>query len=263
MERVLVRGAGDIGSAVAHRLFAAGYAVVLHEESRPTTTRRGMAFADAVFAGEAQLEGVAARRVDDLAAVDGMLADHEAIPLSIADVAQVLASRHPTVFVDARMRKRAHPEDQRALAPLTIGLGPNFVAGGNVHIAIETSWEDVGRVITDGSTLPLAGEPRVVGGHRRDRYIYAPVAGLFHTARAIGDMVEAGEVVASIDSTPLLAPLRGVLRGLTHEGVPVTLKVKVIEVDPRGDVAGVRGIGERPRRIADGVLTAVQHGQAS
>ena len=32
MKRILVRGAGDVGSAVAHRLFTAGYAVVLHND---------------------------------------------------------------------------------------------------------------------------------------------------------------------------------------------------------------------------------------
>jgi xanthine dehydrogenase accessory factor len=41
----LVRGVGDIGSAVAHLVFREGYAVVLHDEPAPTTTKRGMAFA--------------------------------------------------------------------------------------------------------------------------------------------------------------------------------------------------------------------------
>jgi len=45
--RILVRGSGDIGSAVAHRLFEAGYAVVIHDTTQPTTTRRKMAFTDA------------------------------------------------------------------------------------------------------------------------------------------------------------------------------------------------------------------------
>jgi hypothetical protein len=41
----LVRGVGDIGSAVAHLVFRKGYAVVRHDEPAPTTTRRDMAFA--------------------------------------------------------------------------------------------------------------------------------------------------------------------------------------------------------------------------
>jgi hypothetical protein len=40
-----------------------------------------------------------------------------------------------SAVIDARMRKRAVPEGQRGLAPLTIGLGPNFIAGENVDVA--------------------------------------------------------------------------------------------------------------------------------
>ena len=54
--RAVVRGAGDIGSAVAHRLFREACAVVIHEDPKPTTTRRGMAFADAVFDGRTRLD---------------------------------------------------------------------------------------------------------------------------------------------------------------------------------------------------------------
>lgn len=49
---VLVRGIGDVGSAVAHRLFQAGY-VMIHDVRQPSATRRGMAFTDAVFDGRA------------------------------------------------------------------------------------------------------------------------------------------------------------------------------------------------------------------
>ena len=59
----VVRGAGDIGSAVAHRLFREGCAGVLQEGPKPTTTRRGMAFADAVFDGRRHLDGVDAAAV--------------------------------------------------------------------------------------------------------------------------------------------------------------------------------------------------------
>ena len=70
--RALVRGVGDIGSAVAHRLFLAGYAVAVHDGEQPTTTRRRMAFADAIFDGRTTLDGVEAIRVDASDAVSGM-----------------------------------------------------------------------------------------------------------------------------------------------------------------------------------------------
>ncbi|MCC6176646.1 MAG: hypothetical protein IT305_15160 [Chloroflexi bacterium] len=69
-QRVLVRGLNDVGSAVAHALVRAGYPVVMHDGPAPTTSRRGMAFADAAFDGEAALAGIVARRLDDLAGLD-------------------------------------------------------------------------------------------------------------------------------------------------------------------------------------------------
>jgi xanthine dehydrogenase accessory factor len=106
--------------------------------------------------------------------------------------------------------------------------------------------------------LSLTGEPRALAGHARDRYVYSPIEGVFRTKARIGDSVRKGQVIAEGGFTVLEAPLDGVLRGLTHDGVPVTVGTKVIEVDPRGSDAEVRGIGERPRRIADAVVAAIR-----
>ncbi len=255
---VLVRGVGDIGSAVAHSLFREGYGVVVHDIPQPTTTRRGMAFADAVFDGQALLDQVRAVRADTVE--DVMLAlDHRgAVPVYVGPWEPLLATLRHSVLVDARMRKHAAPEVQIEYAELTIGLGPALVAGHHTHVVVETSWDDLGAVITVGASRPLAGEPRAIAGHARDRYVYAPLDGVFRTKPRIGDAVRQGEEIAEIGAAVLHAPLDGVLRGLTHDDVPVTVGTKVIEVDPRGRVAEVHGVGERPRRIAEGVLSAIR-----
>ncbi|MGH2534312.1 MAG: hypothetical protein ACRDJW_18740 [Thermomicrobiales bacterium] len=213
-----------------------------------------MAFADAVFDGRAFLDGVEAIRIEDLALLPALLDAHGQVPLVVADFDAVFAACRPDVLVDARMRKHSQPEQQRGLAPLTIGLGPNFVAGRTADLAIETSWDALGDVIEHGATRPLAGEPRALAGHRRDRYVYAPHPGVFRTDCEIGEAVRPGETIADIDGTPLTVQLAGVLRGLTRNGVPVERGTKVIEIDPRGTDAVVAGIAERPARIADGVL---------
>ena len=179
--------------------------------------------------------------------------------VSVAEeLGDVLAALLPDVLVDARMRKRARPEDQRGLAPLTIGLGPNFVARQTVDLAIETQWGDaLGAVVREGATRPLGGEPRSFDGHARDRFVYAPAGGVLRTQAQIAQRVAEGEVVATIGDEELRAPLAGVLRGLAHDGVPVQAGAKVLEVDPRGDLTKVFGIGPRPRRIAEGVLEAI------
>ncbi len=261
--RILVRGANDVGSAVAHRLFTAGYSVVIHEIPQPTTTRRRMSFTDAIFDGRAILDGIETKFIKRLYLLRGELVAHQTIPIVVQDFHELLRTLRPQILVDTRLRKHTQPESQRGLAEFTVGLGPNFIAGETVDVAIETNWGDsLGQIIEHGATNPLQGELREIGGHARDRYVYAPVGGIFHTMLQIGDHVLQGQEVARIDSTPLLAPIEGVLRGLTRDGIPVTPKTKVIEVDPRTQDAQVSGIGERPARIAEGVSTAIQNWEA-
>lgn len=262
--RILIRGANDVGSAVAHRLFMAGYFVVIHEMPQPVTTRRKMSFTDAVFDGHVILDGVEAQIIKRLYLLRGALVTHQAIPIIVKDIYELLKTLHPTILVDARMRKHLQPEVQRGLAELTIGLGPNFIAGETTDIAIETNWgKSLGQIIEQGATNPLKGEPREMDGHARDRYVYAPSAGTFHTTFQIGDFVTQGQEIARVDLTPLLAPVTGSLRGLTHDAVPVLQKTKVIEIDPRINNAQVSGIGERPARIAEGVVSAIQNWEAN
>lgn len=250
---VLVLGAGDMGSAVAHALHAAGRPVAIQDDPAPAHPRRGMAFADALWDGQARLAGTLARRADDARALGAILAAREAIAITALPLESVLAAGPWAALVDARMRKRAAPPDRRGLAPLAIGLGVGFVPGANCDIAIETSWEALGRVLRSGETLPLRGEPRAIAGVGRERAVYAPEAGIVRTTHRIGDAVAAGEPVMELGPHVLRAPLAGCLRGLVRGGAAVQAGAKVLEVDPRGDPALCFGLGERPRRVADAV----------
>jgi len=246
--RVLVRGIGDVGSAVAHALRMAGHIVLIHDIARPATHRRGMSFADAMFDGRAALEEVECTRTDDLAHIgDGLVAT--SLPYDA-----VRGAFRPDMLVDARLRKRVEPEDLRAQAPLAIGLGPGFDAWKNCHVAVETSWTALGRIVRDGATLALAGEPKPLGGAGRERLVYSPQAGMFRTGTRIGDAVAAGATVGNVDGTAIAAPMAGIVRGLVHDGVDVVMGTKLLEIDPRPD-AVVTGIGERPRAIAAAVLS--------
>lgn len=253
MRRCLVLGIGDVGSAVALLLHRAGHAVAIHDGSAPTVHRRAMAFVDAVFDGRASLEGVTARRFDDPPDVVRALGGPE-IPVHVGPVAPLLAAAPWDVLIDARLRKRASPEDQRGRARQAIGLGPGFIAGVNCDIAVETSWDNLGAVVFAGATAALGGEPRAILGHGRERVVYAPHAGILEAKCRIGDLVVAGQPLAQIGQTSLVAPLAGAVRGLTRDGVPVAAGTKVAEMDPRGRDGIWSGLGERPRRIAEAVL---------
>lgn len=259
MAVVLIRGSGDIGSAVALRLRQAGHAVVVHDDPRPAHSRRGMAFTDAFFDGAGTLEGQRAKRARAVDDVPLMLACGHAIAVSDADFDRVAQAVRPDALVDARMRKHAAPESLRGRARVVVGVGPGFVAGENADVVVETAWgEALGAVIRRGATRALEGEPRPLAGHGRDRYVYAPSAGTFRTPLAIGAAVEAGSEVGRLDGAVVRAPLAGILRGLTHDGAAVPAGAKIVEVDPRGDPAAAFGVGERPARIAAGVVAAVE-----
>lgn len=255
---VVVRGSGDVGSSVAHALYMRGAKVILHDDPAPAHPRRGMAFSDALFQGSTTLDGVVARHAFDLEAVLVIGAVDEEVPVCDVSLAALLAEYEPDALVDARMRKRSAIEDQRALAPTAVGLGPGFEAGVNCDIAIETAWgERLGAVVREGRTSALSGEPRPIDGVGRERFVYAPAAGRWKTPLTIGAKVEAGQAVGAVGSHPVYAPIDGVLRGLSHDDIIVGQGQKIVEVDPR-PMTYVTGQGERPRAIAMGVLRALE-----
>jgi xanthine dehydrogenase accessory factor len=258
---LVVRGAGDVASAIAHRWFALGRPVLILCEARPSLPRRAMAFVDAVFDGAAVLEGVRAQRVATLAQARALLAERAAIPLWPApplELAALCAALAPAVLVDARLRKRDAPEPLRGLAPLTVALGPGFVAGHHADLAVETGWEGLGRVLTSGVTQALKGAPRAIEGLARERVVYASGAGELRALRRLGELVSAGETVATLNGDAVAAPVAGLLRGLTRDGVRVAAGTKIVEIDPRGERGVWAGIGERPRALAAAVTRAAE-----
>ena len=62
---VLIKGAGDLATGAAVRLYRAGIPVVMTEVAQPTAVRRTVAFSQCMYDGAAQVEGISARRAED------------------------------------------------------------------------------------------------------------------------------------------------------------------------------------------------------
>ena len=58
-----IKGGGDIASGIAYRLFRSGLPVFITELGSPLVVRRKVAFAQAVFSGETEVEGIKATNV--------------------------------------------------------------------------------------------------------------------------------------------------------------------------------------------------------
>jgi xanthine dehydrogenase accessory factor len=254
---VVIKGGGDLASAVAHRLFRDGRAVVIVEEPEPRVVRRRMAFAQAVFDGEATVEGVHAIRTAVGATMQRLLETREAIPFIVDPTGKAVQALRPAVLVDGRMRKRQRSDSSVAEAPLVIGLGPGFLAGREAHVVIETArGPNLGKVITEGEALSYDGMPVDLGGFTKERYVYAPGAGVFRTRFDIGALVEGGQIVAEVEGVSLVAKVGGTIRGILKDGVRVTKGQKLVDIDPRDD-AVLAGISQKAQAIAAGVAAAI------
>jgi xanthine dehydrogenase accessory factor len=253
---VLIRGAGDLATGVAARLHRCRFPVVMTELPEPLVVRRTVAFAEAVYEGTVEVEGIRACRVDDVAAARRALI-LGMIPILVDPDAACRAELNPAVLVDAIMAK-ANTITAITDAPLVIALGPGFTAGVDCHVVIETNrGHRLGRAIYDGSAEPDTGEPGLVGGKTVQRILRAPVDGIVESYAAIGERVEEGQTVAKVAGRPVVALTGGVLRGLMRSGAYVTAGLKIGDVDPRAEVSLCYEISEKSLAIAGGVLEAI------
>ncbi len=58
MDLVIVRGGGDIASGIIHRLYRAGFKILVLEIEKPLSIRREVSFSEAIYKGEVEVEGV-------------------------------------------------------------------------------------------------------------------------------------------------------------------------------------------------------------
>jgi xanthine dehydrogenase accessory factor len=253
---VWIRGGGDLGTGVAHRLHRAGMHVVVSELTQPLVVRRAVAFASAIYDDSIILEGVEARLVRDMGDVQNLLG-LGIVPVVADATGSTVALLKPGAVVDARMAKRNLGTTLNDAA-IVIGLGPGFVADQDVHAVVETMrGHDLGRVILQGSAEPDSQTPAAVQGYGRERVLRAPCSGLFHSELHIGEHVQPGQVVAWVAQEPLLASLAGVLRGLLHDGLLVYQGQKLGDIDPRGIAEHCFTISDKARAIGGGVLEAI------
>jgi xanthine dehydrogenase accessory factor len=253
---VLIKGAGDLATGVALRLYRSGFPVVMTELAEPLTVRRGAAFGEAVFAGQQIVEEVVARLAPD-AATARQLLESGAIPVLVDPDAAWRQELQPEALVDAVMAKR-NTGTTLADAPFVIALGPGFAAGRDCHAVIETNrGHRLGRVIWQGAAEPDTGLPGEVGGMRSKRVLYAPAAGILAATVEIGDVVSTGQLIARVDGYEIRAAFPGVLRGLVHPGVLVETGMKVGDVDPRGERSYCFTASDKALAIGGGVLEAI------
>jgi xanthine dehydrogenase accessory factor len=254
---ILVRGAGEMASGVAHRLHQSHFKTCMLEISQPLAVRREVSFCEAIYDGEKEVEGVRAKFISKPEQIQSLWKAKK-IPLLVdPDSKKTKHFLRPDVLIDAIMAKK-NLGTQVNDAPLVIGLGPGFTAGKDVHIVIETNrGHHLGKVIRNGTAEPDTGIPGDIGGYTAQRVLRTMKKGTFHPHKEIGDRANKGSVVAVVDDFPVIAEISGVIRGLLREGVEVKKGMKVGDIDPRGKKELCFTISDKARSIGGGVLEAI------
>ena len=255
---IIVRGGGDLATGTIHRLWSAGLRVLVLETTQPAAIRRQVALCEAVYEGEATVEGLRAVRIEALEQAQSVWAQG-AVPVLVDPEGVCIARAKPEVVVDAILAKR-NLGTKITDAPIVIGIGPGFCAGKDCHAVIESMrGHTLGRAIYHGAALPNTNVPGLIGGFAGERVLRAPATGVFSAVRKIGDTVKEGDVTGYVAGKPMCCTIGGTLRGLIADGTPVQEGLKCGDVDPRGDADYCRLVSDKALAIGGGVLEALLH----
>lgn len=268
---IICRGGGDLATGIVHRLFRAGFPVLVLETDSPAAIRRQVSFSEAVYDGTATVEGVTAERIASAnrASVNHVLEEGR-VPLLVDPEGSSIPLLKPDIVVDAIIAKK-NLGTAKEMAPLVIGVGPGFTAGEDVDLVVESMrGHNLARIFTTGSALPNTGIPGNIGGFTKERVLHAEADGYMKNIRQIGDIVEKGEEIARIyekmteDGTfsgsyvSVEASISGIIRGLIREGYHFQKGFKIADIDPReSELANCFTISDKARSIGGSVLEAV------
>lgn len=254
---IVMRGAGDLATGVACRLFHAGFRqIVLLEQSSPLAVRRNVCFSTAMYTGEVEVEGIQAVRIYDVKETFSCWGKKQ-IPILSDPNFSYHSFLRPDIVVDAIMAKK-NLGTNLSMAPLVIGLGPGFIAGQDVHNVIETKrGHFLGRVIQTGGAAPNTGVPGEINGYSKERVCWAEEEGIFSSSFVIGDTIHNGEELGKINSRPVIAALDGIIRGILPDQTLVKKGTKIGDIDPRKQVEFCHSVSDKALAIGGGVLEVV------
>lgn len=255
-KKIWIRGAGDLATGIALRLYRSGFDIIMSDTAVPTTVRRTVAFSPAVYTGETSVEGITGKLCENISMIDTVI-ESGCIPVIVDPSGEIMKEYKPDVIVDAIIAK-TNIGTKITDADIVIGVGPGFNAGVDCHAVVETKrGHNLGRVLWSGSAYPNTGVPGNIGGYTVERIIRATADGVFRAKVSIGDYVKAGDLLAYCDETPVYANIDGIVRGLLQDGVKVKTGMKSGDVDPRAEKEYCFSVSDKASAIGGGVLEAI------
>lgn len=251
---VLIRGAGELASAIGLTLNRVGFKVIMTELPIPLAIRRSVCFGDAMFAESSKVENVTSVK-SDLNNYNEILNNHR-IPI-LLDSIDFINIIKPEFYIDARMLKK-DVIDRRGRSCFTVGIGPGFTVGKNCDVIVETMrGHNLGKILWNGSAQKNTGIPGSVGGESGRRVVHSNFDGRVKWNVDFGDIVDENQVIGKIDGIEIKSQISGMIRGLISQKVAIIKEMKIADIDPRGNTIDYKTISDKDRNIGRGVLEAI------
>lgn len=255
--KICVKGAGEMASGVACRLFRGNLKrIVMLEADAPLAVRRRVSFSEAVYQKSQLVEDIPGVLTESEKEIQKAWSGGK-IAIQVDPQWHLLNEIGFDVVIDAILAKH-NLGTQKSDGKLVIGLGPGFTASEDVHLVIETQrGHNLGRVIKKGSAIENTGIPGNIGGYTIERVLRAPTEGVLKNCVEIGEQVGPGDLIATVFDQPINTQIKGIVRGLIRNETTVQKGFKVGDIDPREDIEICNSISEKASAIGGAVLEAI------
>ncbi len=255
--KIIVLGAGDLGTASGIRLFRSGLRPLLVDSLPPSDLHAFRNFSDLVYTEKKQvddIDGIYLGNIDNSSAFNRDCIinafDNRKIPLVSGAVPDILALLEPEILIDCRehMTDTSLPWQD---FPCVIKIGTKYNVAIDGHIIIGYGRRDQGRVYykphNQHTDDPESGDT-----------ILAPLEGIFVASISAGEQVKERQVIGNINDINILSPKDGYITGILHSGHFIYRHQPMVEIHATG--SGYTSLKEIPLNciaVSGGVLEAV------
>ena len=164
---IIVRGGGDLATGTIYKLKKCGFPVLILEVENPSAIRRNVAFCEAVYQGTQAVEDMTGYLAESLEQAEALLREGK-LAVLVDPMGESVPKLQPLAVVDAILAKK-NLGTNRNMAPITVALGPGFVAGEDVDAVVETKrGHNLGKVLWSGSAAPNTGVPVLLADSARN-----------------------------------------------------------------------------------------------
>ncbi|MCR5636340.1 MAG: hypothetical protein K6F76_04060 [Clostridiales bacterium] len=252
--KVLIKGAGCVGSAIALRLFRCGFDIIMSELEKPTSIFREICFSQAIYEKSATIEDITAVYAHNTDEAYITLANRKIAVMADPEL-KCIETIKPAVFIDTVCEERIR-KTKITDASIVIRIA-NGCPEKDCHAVIEAiSDTGCGKAIYSSRLSEKGNKYKKEASKPGIGFSHALSNGSFTPSAKINQTLHAGQIIGYIDNLPVRTAVGGVLKGIlpaetfVHKGM-------ICGYTDTGYSKSPLAVSQSDMSIAGGVLEAI------